>query len=98
MVIKWFDASKAEEFGKTLAQFFIERIPRPSSDGKKVPLDKQFATVDKLYLKVDQFKLDNKLNIYQKAKMANAFKFELLTAGYDPKLVDQLTSGLLLKF
>ena len=98
MLMKWFDASKAEEFGRTLAQFFVERIPKPSSDGKKVALNKQFETVDKLYLKVDQYKLDNKLNVYQKAKLANAFKYELLAAGYDPKLVDQLTSGLLLKF
>ena len=97
MIIKWFDAGDAEKFGQDLAQFFTQRIPLASEKEKRKDLARQLEVVDKIYLKIEQFKLNNKLNVYKKAKLGSAFKFELLNAGYEPAFVDQVTKGIMLK-
>jgi len=97
MTLKWFDASDAENFGRSLAQFFIQKIPlhAGSKDGKEIV--KQLEAVDQMYSKIEQFKLNNSLNIYKKAKLGSSFKYELIAAGYKSELVDQITKGLMLK-
>lgn len=97
MALKWLDASDAEKFGQSLAQFFIQRIPLDNEKRKRKDLAKQLEVVDKMYLQIEQFKLKNKLNIYKKAKLGSAFKFELINAGFPPAFVDQVTKGLMHK-
>lgn len=97
MPLKWFDARDAEEFGQSLAQFFIKKIPLTAENKKNKVIAKRLEAVDQMYLQIEQFKLNNKLNVYKKAKLGSAFKYELITAGYKPELVDQVTKGLLLK-
>lgn len=97
MALDWFDANDAENFGKSLAQFFIKNIPLRSEGMANNALPKQFDTVDKMYLQIEQFKADHKLNIYKKSKLGSAFKFELAAAGYESAFVDQVTKGLVQK-
>ncbi len=97
MALKWFDASEAEKFGRSLAQLFISKIPATPEDAKNKAVGKQLETVDQMYLQIEQFKTGNRLNIYKKAKLGSAFKYELIAAGYKPELVDQVTKGVLLK-
>lgn len=97
MVINWFDAKEAEEFGKSLAQFIIERIPLAKDKTKSKALTKQLEAVDKLYLQIDQFKVKHKLNFYKKAKLGSAFKFQLINAGYEIEFINRLTKGLMQK-
>jgi len=97
MTINWFNASEAEQFGKTLAQFVIERVPNSKDKAKNKSLTKQLEVADKLYLMIDQFKGNHKLNFYKKAKLGSAFKFELINAGYDSAFINQMTKGLMLK-
>lgn len=96
-MISWFDAKDAEEFGRVLAKFLIERIPASAEQRKGKSLAKQLEVVDKLYLQIDQFKGNHKLNIYKKAKLGSAFKFELMNAGYGATFVNQITKGLMQK-
>jgi hypothetical protein len=51
--------------------------------------------VDKMYVQIEQFKAGNKLNVYKKAKLVDAFKSKLLGAGHDPKLVDEVALGIM---
>ena len=44
---------------------------------------------------IGDFKLENKLNLYKKAQLGNAFKWALLEAGYSGKDVDELTTALM---
>jgi hypothetical protein len=46
--------------------------------------------------KAKQFRLSNKLNIYKKAKLGNAFRWTLTDLGYDSTLIDELTKELML--
>lgn len=97
MALKWFDAQDAEKFGRSLAQFFIKKIPLTAENKKIKVINKKLEAVDQMYLQIEQFKLKNSLNVYKKAKLGSAFKYELISAGYKPELVDQVLKGLLLK-
>ena len=94
MLLNWFDASEAMQFGETLAQFHNERISLDSAQGKKDEKKRQ-ASLDKLFRQMSRFRAEHKLNVYQNAKMGNAFKWNLKDAGYDSDYVDQLTKQLM---
>ena len=97
MAIAWFDAKEAEKFGQSLAQLFIAKIPVVIEPGKKTSIAEQFKVVDQAHAQIEKFKQDNKLNIYKKAKLGSAFKYELMAAGYKPEFINELTKGVLLK-
>lgn len=92
-MLSWFDARDAQQFGNTLADFYIERAPKDLDD-KKTQKKKQ-DTVQKLVAQVEIYKVKNKLNLYKKAKLGNAFKWKLLDAGYPESLADELTKIIL---
>lgn len=96
MALGWFDASEAKEFGSTLANFYVERIPPGESAGKKISIAKKQEVIDKMLQMMERFKLEHKLNIYKKAQMGNAFKWALKDAGYDTEFVDKFTKQLML--
>jgi len=85
----WLDARTATEFGHSLADFLAERIP--SKSPKKAP-----EAMAKLFAKVDQFKVANKLNMYKKAKLGNAFKWKLIDYGYTDEFIDEMTKEVLM--
>jgi hypothetical protein len=96
-MFSWFDARDAKIFGEALAVFFIERIPLETPNRKSKSLERKQEVLDKMFIKIQQFKINHKLNIYKKAQLGNAFKWKLLEANYDQTLVDELTKVLMLK-
>ena len=94
MLLAWFDASEARNFGKTLADFYIEKIPPNSTDQKKIAKKEQ-DIINKMIKQIAQFKLQHKLNIYKKAQLGNTFKWELRNAGYNTAFTDALTTTLM---
>lgn len=97
-MFSWFDASEAQQFGNTLAEFLIERIPAEDSGKKDKSAPKKQEVINKMLLQIQIFKVSHKLNIYKKAKLANSFKWKLLDAKYEPDFVDELTKMLLVNF
>lgn len=95
MVLSWFDASDAKEFGISLARFYIENIPLNDTGKKNKQVSKREEVLNKMFLQMVQFNRDHKLNIYKKAQLGNAFKWALTDAGYDPAYVDELTTDLM---
>jgi hypothetical protein len=93
MIFDLFDAREASQFGLTLAEFIAQRIPASSDKPKSGK--KQQEIFQKAGAQIAQFKSKHKLNVYTKAKLANAFKWKLLDLGYDKALVDELTKELL---
>lgn len=90
MVFDWFDARAASEFGGSLADFVAERIPNQSP--KKAP-----EALVKLFAQIERFKQANKLNMYKKAKLGNAFKWKLIDRGYADEFVEEMTKEVLLR-
>lgn len=96
MLFAWFDAREANEFGLSLAEFFAQRIPPESIPStEKKPLRKAGEVISKLHAQVQQFRASHKLNMYKKAKLANAFQWKLFDLGYDKLIVQELTKELL---
>jgi hypothetical protein len=96
MVLSWFDAREAKEFGNSLAHFFMERLPLESDSRKNKSMNRKQEVLDKMFQQIMRFKLEHKLNIYKKAQLGNRFKWALKDAGYDPVFVDQLTKTVML--
>lgn len=97
-MLKWFAAKEEEVFGKSLAQFYLERVPFESPFSTKKFAKKTQEALSKLDLQVQQFKAGRQLNVYKKAKLGNAFKWALRDAGYSAEYVDELTEWLMLRF
>jgi hypothetical protein len=97
MVLKWFDAREAREFGLSMAEFFAQRVPAESVPATaEKPLRRAAEVIGKLQLQAQRFRLTHKLNFYTKAKLANAFQWKLFDLGYNKRIVDELTKELLL--
>lgn len=94
MLFKWFDAKAADQFGTELAQFFVERMPLDTQKNEKKFATKTSDLLNKMSLRVSQFRSSNKLNFYTKAQLANNFKWTLKDAGYDARYIDDLTEWL----
>jgi len=89
-----FDARAAKEFGKSMADLFMERVPSQSNWSEKKFDVKSRHAMSELEKRAAQFHLSNKLNTYKTAQMANTFKWTLLDAGYESRYVDELTQWL----
>lgn len=96
MLFSWFDGREANEFGLSLAEFFAQRVPPesiPATDKK--PLRKVEDVLSKMHAKLQQYRSGHKLNMYQKARLGNAFQWKLFDLGYDKLIVEELTRELL---
>jgi hypothetical protein len=97
MILGWFDARAASEFGTALASFFKQRVPPDAKLSEKKFAAKSQEVLGKMALQVDRFKAENKLNTYKKAKLGNAFKWALKDAGYDAAYIDKLSEWLVVR-
>lgn len=95
MLLSWFDATEAKDFGESLAQFYMARVASDESGTTKKAAKKHKEVLEKLFQQMARFKREHKLNIYKTAQLGNAFKWTLKDAGYDPAYVDQLTTELM---
>lgn len=97
MILNWFDAAEAKKFGASLAQFFLERIPKVSQKADKEFAKKVDQVLEKMALQIVQFKQQHKLNTYKKAQLGNVFKWALLDAGIAADYADEMTKWLMQK-
>jgi len=92
-IFNWFNSAEAEQFGLSIADFFTERVPAaslPTNDKKS--LRKASEATSKALAKVELFRKEHKLNTYQKAKLAKTIQSQLLSRGYDEKVVLDLVN------
>jgi hypothetical protein len=97
-MFNWFNAKDAQSFGSSLANFYMQRVPFESPFSEKKFAVKTQDTLKKMQLQVQQFKQQHTLNMYQKAKLGNAFKWALRDGGYDNQYVDEITEWLIVQF
>jgi len=96
MFFKWLDAREASQFGISMAEYFAQRVPLESIPAtEKKPLRKAVEVILKLHEQAARFGMEHKLNIYKKAKLANALQWKLFDLGYDKRIVEELTKELL---
>ena len=106
MLKNWFDASEAEEVGRGFAVKFSQSYPmldpkKEMASGNKGSLRAKIAggrekALDRLRTDVMQYAKTHRLNVYKKAKLGNAFKWQLRELGYEADFIDQLTREVVL--
>ena len=90
----WFNATSAKAFGTELADSFIEVVPLNAKlSGKKFE-QKAEAALKRMSQQIVEFKSKNKLNVYKKAQLGNAFKWRLKDAAYQTSYIEALTEWL----
>lgn len=94
MIFAWFDAGESKKFGRSLATFFLERVPKVVDKSDKNFAKKVDAVLEKMVAQLVQFKQQHKLNTYKKAQLANEFKWTLLDAGVASDYADEMTKWL----
>lgn len=90
-MLKWFSTTESVRFGKELAEFVLAELAASNTRN-----DAKFAAkAEKALLRADQrlqeFKVRESLNVYKKAKLANAFLWTLRDKGCSSEYAKQLT-------
>jgi hypothetical protein len=93
-MFKWFSSTESVRFGGELATFVLAELAAAN-----VKQQAKFAAkAEKALLRADQrlqeFKAREGLNVYKKAKLANAFLWMLRDKGCSPDYAKQLTDWL----
>jgi hypothetical protein len=93
-MLSWFSSSESVRFGKDLANFVLAEL-----SGSATRNDAKFtAKAEKALVRADQrvqdFKARERLNVYKKAKLANAFLWTLKDRGCSQEYANSLTDWL----
>jgi hypothetical protein len=90
----WFDAKRAETFGQSLAQTLVEKLPPKSLTQESKTATKTTQVLTRMEAQIKTFREGGRLNVYKKAKLANAFRWALKDAVYDEPFIDKLVEWL----
>jgi tetratricopeptide (TPR) repeat protein len=88
MILQWFNARQASEAGATLADKLTPaaaRMEKSDIAGSETLLD--------IVKRARSEVRDLRLNFYQRAKLANAFKWKLIENGIERKVADEITQS-----
>jgi hypothetical protein len=88
-----------DEFAAGLARELAQRVPAQASGKASRPSTPQklFAALDAIYAKASGFADEHKLGVYKKARLANAFRWELIALGYDKPFAEEMTQHLVVQ-
>jgi hypothetical protein len=97
MVLKWFDSAPASAFGKELAGFLLAELT-----GSLAKRDAKFRTrAEKALAQADRrlrdFKGQQRLNVWKRSRLANAFLWGLKDGGCPDDYASELTRWLTLR-
>lgn len=85
-----------DEFAKKLAEMVAKRYP-PTLDQakeKRVSANRVTKVLEDVLEQAVDYGKKNRLGVYKKARLANAFKWELKELGYSEKFIEVATEGL----
>ena len=88
---------QVDEFAIGLARTLAENYPPQPAEGAIRPVgaaQKLARTLDELCREALGFKNLHKLGIYKKARLGNAFRWELTALGYEKRFVEEATQRL----
>jgi len=91
--------SKAEidEFSHALVRHLVEHMPRERDAGNAKKAQRKLTrALDAVYAQARAYGADNHLGVYGKARVGNAFKWELKELGYASEFIEEATRGLIL--
>jgi hypothetical protein len=94
-MLKWFDTRDVDGAADRIASDLIQRLPPTSiTDAQGKGDKKQNKASEQALMQARDFAGGQRLNFYQKARLANRFKWTLIEAGYPRQFVDALSDEL----
>jgi len=90
-------SKQVDEFAKSLARELAQQCPPdPAAEGKRpnVTPKKLVAVLEQICGKALGFREQHDLGLYKKARLGNAFRWELNDLGYGKEFVDDVTQRL----
>lgn len=93
-----FFAKNAIAFGSHLADDLSRQYPVSLDGGakSKVSAERIGRILEKLYLRAQDHRDEQKLGYYRKTRLCHAFKWRLMEMGYSDTFVDLATEGLVI--
>jgi mRNA-degrading endonuclease RelE of RelBE toxin-antitoxin system len=83
MMLKWFDSTEVDKFATWVSQELVKRYPPEGVDTDPKKAAKRLQKVhESLFLRVEAFAKENKLNVYKRARLGNQIKWAMRDAGY----------------
>ena len=90
------DTRDLEDFGTVLANDLGRRFPPASESRTDAGAKYQLKVIlEGLGARAVRFHLDNKLNVYKKAKLGNVFKWRLKELGYSEEFAERATKEII---
>ena len=90
MLFQWFDATMAVEFGEHMAAEVARIVPLDASRGTRKSAEKQLDKFRRAILHAGDLKAKGRLNVYKKARCANALRWNLIDKGYPKPFVEEV--------
>jgi hypothetical protein len=91
-MLKWFDSREVDKFADWLAAEIIKRYPPGGLDTDSKKAAQRLQKVhESLFLRIEAFANDNRLNIYQRARLGNRVKWAMRDAGYPLSFSESFT-------
>ena len=90
MLLQWFDAKSAVEFGEHMAAEVARIVPLDASRATRKSAAKQLDKFQRAIMHASDLKAQGRLNIYKKARCANTLRWSLLDKGYPKPFVEEV--------
>lgn len=90
-------SKQVDEFAKNLALEISKRYPPTLDAGSERRISQKRLTgiLEDTFSRAIDFKKQNKLGVYKKARLGNTFRWELQEMGYSKQFVEVATEGLI---
>jgi hypothetical protein len=95
MALKWFDSKASIAFAAEISREILVLIPPEAEEVKEKRQAKQLRRLERLLARVRTFSKQHQLNIYQRAKFANAVRWTLRDAGYPKDFIESVLAMML---
>ena len=90
MLLQWFDATVAVEFGQHMAAEVAKIVPLDASRGTRKNASEQLDKFRRAILHAGDLKAKVRLNVYKKARCANTLRWALIDTGYPKPFVEEV--------
>ena len=90
MLLQWFDATVAVEFGERMAAEVEKIVPLEASQATRKSATKQLDKFQRVIMHAGDLKAQGRLNVYKKARCANALRWALIDKGYPKPFVEEV--------
>ena len=89
-------SKQVDEFAKTLAQELAKRYPPALDKGneRRISQKRLSTLLEETFNRAAEFRNENKLGVYKKARLGNTFRWELEELGYSKQFIEVATEGL----